>query len=450
MPVAQQFISRTETIERAVEVEVEGDDLRLLRSERIVVICRLLWCERRVLLRLLLAALVVSVVISLLLPPTYESTAVLIPSEPPAIGAMAKLGELGNIASLAAGGGDLLGVRTPTARFIAILRSRTVGDRLLDHFGLMKVYGTSLRENGRQALANRTFIVEDRKTGLIFLTVQDRDRYRAAQIVEGYVIELDRLCSELNIGAAHRERLFLEERVAAAKAQMDVAAQKLASFSSTHAVMAVDEQAKSMMESATRLQGQITALEAQRQGLEQIYTPNNVRVRQVGAQITAMKQQLRHLRGSTAMPDSSEELMPSFAALPTLGVTYLDLLRDNKILNAVYEVLIQQLELARVEEAKELPTVRVLDRANVAELRVRPPRSLIVAVSCLLSIGLGIGWILTRERLLELDDQDPIKSAWLKVCGHLSASNSADRLRGTRLLLQRLRDGIGSHLGGRA
>ena len=109
MPVPQQFISRTETIERAVEVEVEGDDLRLLRSERIVVICRLLWCERRVLLRLLLAALVVSVVISLLLPPTYESTAVLIPSEPPAIGAMAKLGELGNIASLAAGGGDLLG-----------------------------------------------------------------------------------------------------------------------------------------------------------------------------------------------------------------------------------------------------------------------------------------------------------------------------------------------------
>ena len=445
MPSSQQFISRTEVMERAVEIESTA--VPALPVERILQTCRLLWDERRFLLRLLLAALSGSIVVSLILPPTYESTAVLIPSEPPTVGAMAKLGGLGNIASLAAGGGELLGMRTPEARFIAILRSRTVADRLIDRFGLMKVYGASLRESAWQMLANHTFIVGDRKTGLIALTVQDQDRYRAAQMVEGYIAELDRLSSELNIGAAHRERLFLEERVAVIKEQMDTSAQKLASFSSTHGVMAVDEQAKMMMESAARLQGQMTALEAQRQGLEQIYTPNNVRVRQIGAQIAVLKQQLRQLRGSPATPDSPPELLPSFAALPTLGVTYLNLWRENKILNTVYEVLTQQLELARVEEAKELPTVRVLDRANVAELRVRPRRKMIVVISCLLTLVLGVGWILVREKMRARDDQDPIKSLWIEICGYLGQSRSAHRLREARLFLFRRMERFGNRRG---
>jgi capsule polysaccharide export protein KpsE/RkpR len=353
------------------------------------------------------------------------------------IGAMAKMGSLGNLASLASGGGEILGMRAPEARFIAVLRSRTVADRLIDRFGLMTVYRTSLREGAWQALANHTVIIADRKTGLIFLTVQDRDRYRAAQIVEGYVAELDRLSSELNIGAAHRERLFLEERVAIIRGQMDNAADKLANFSSTHAVMAVEEQAKTLMESGARLQGQITALEAQRQGLEQIYNPNNVRVRQIAAQIPALKQRLRQMRGSASVPDSSPDLMPSFAALPTLGVTYLNLWRENKILNTVYEVLTQQLELARVEEAKELPTVRVLDRPNVAEQRVWPRRKMIVLISCLLSLIFGVSWILLREKLQTLDDQHPIKSVLIEIYGHLERNRSVNRVLGVRRFLLR-------------
>ena len=433
MSSSHPSISRTEILDRRVELEPQL--LPAQPIERILHACRLLWEERRFCLRLLLVALVGSIVVSLLLPPTYESNAVLIPSEPPSIGAMAKMGSLGNIASLAAGGGELMGMRAPEARFIAVLRSRTVADRLIDRFGLMTVYGTSLREGAWQALANHTVIIADRKTGLIFLTVQDRDRYRAARIVDGYVAELDRLSSELNIGAAHRERLFLEERVAIIKGQMDTTAEKLANFSSRHAVMAVEEQAKNLMESAARLQGQITALEAQRQGLEQIYNPNNVRVRQVGAQIAVLKQQLRQMRGSSAIPDTSPELMPSFADLPTLGVTYLNLWRENKILNTVYEVLTQQLELARVEEAKELPTVRVLDQPNVAEQRVRPRRKMIVLISCVLSLVFGVSWILLSEKLQTLDDQHPIKSLLTEIYGHMESNRSVDRMRGIRRFL---------------
>jgi capsule polysaccharide export protein KpsE/RkpR len=448
VPSSQQFIARTDVIDRAVESEPCA--LPTVPIERVLRTCRLLWDERRFCLRLLLTALVGAIVVSLLLPPTYESNAVLIPSEPPTIGAMAKMGSLGNIASLAAGGGELLGMRAPEGRFVAILQSRTVADRLIDRFGLMKLYRASLRETARQILATRTFIVADRKTGLIVVTVQDCDRYRAAQIVEGYVAELDRLSSELNTGAAHRERLFLEERVAVIKEQMDAAAAKLANFSSTHGVMAVDEQAKTMMESAARLQGQITALEAQRQGLEQIYNPNNVRVRQIGAQIAALKQQQRKMRGSPAAPENSTELMPSFAALPTLGATYLNLWRENKILNAVFEVLTQQLELSRVEEAKELPTVRVLDRPNVAEMRVRPRRKMIVLVSCLLSLIFSVSWILVREKMRGLEDRHPLKSLCMEMAENFDRSRCGAWVRAARLLLLRERERFGSRRGNRS
>src|SRR5258708_454099 len=153
MPPTQPFISRTDVIERNVEIEHRA--LPAPPIEVVLRTCRQLWDERRFCLRLLLAALAGSTMVSLLLPPTYESTAVLIPSEPPTVGAMAKMGSLGNIASLAAGGGEVLGMRTPEARFVAILQNQTGADRLIDRFGLMKLYRGPLSENARQILAHR-------------------------------------------------------------------------------------------------------------------------------------------------------------------------------------------------------------------------------------------------------------------------------------------------------
>src|SRR5260370_31347885 len=112
-----------------------------------------------------------------------------------------------------------------------------------------------------------------------------------------------------------------------------------------------------MVESAAILQGQLIAAQSELQGLKQIYTNNNVRVREVSARIQELQRQLDKMGGrgiadpGPASPQS-ESLYPSIRKLPLLGLTYSDLYRRTKIQETVYETLSQPLELAKGNEGK--------------------------------------------------------------------------------------------------
>ncbi len=78
-----------------------------------------------------------------------------------------------------------------------------------------------------------------------------------------------------------------------------------------------------------------------------------------------------------------------------------------KIQETVYELLNQQYELARIQEAKEIPTVNVIDPANVPERKSFPPRTLIIVLLTILSVVVASACIVGSRRLESLDPQDP-------------------------------------------
>jgi hypothetical protein len=100
-------------------------------------------------------------------------------------------------------------------------------------------------------------------------------------------------------------------------------------------------------------------------------------------------------------------MYPSIRKLPLLGVTFADLYRRTKIQETVLETLTKEYELAKVQEAKEIPTVRVLDVANIPDKKSFPPRLLIMAASMILAFGLTAGWIFLHKRWGEIDPNDP-------------------------------------------
>ena len=139
------------------------------------------------------------------------------------------------------------------------------------------------------------------------------------------------------------------------------------------------------------------AAESELRGLQQIYSSNNVRVRALQARVTDLTLQLQKLGGTDASlvedKDQSNELYPSIRRLPLLGVEWADLYRRMKIQETVYELLNQQYELARIEEAKEIPTVNVIDPADLPQRKSFPPRRLIVLLAIVfLSVAGALGW----------------------------------------------------------
>lgn len=385
----------------------------------------LLWLNRRLLGRLTALGLVVFTAIAFLIPKEYESTTRLMPPESSSgsglgsglaamMSAMAG-GGASSLAGSALGGvaGDLLGKHDAGAVFTDMLRSRTVEDRMISRFDLRKVYRTHYWEDARRKLAERTLIVEDRKSGVITLTVTDRDPQRAAQLSQGYVDELDRIAAEVNTSAARRERMFIEERLTTVKQNLDAASQKFSEYSSKSATIDLKDQGKAMVEAAAVLQGQFIVAQSELQGLEQIYTDNNVRVRALRARVEELKRQLKKVGGDSSSASSggpnADQEFPSIRQLPVLGVRWADLYRETKLQETVYELLTEQYERAKIEEAKETPVVKVLDVAVVPERKSKPPRLLIMLLGTAMALIAGSGWVLGKAVWQEMDPEDPRK-----------------------------------------
>ena len=132
------------------------------------------------------------------------------------------------------------------------------------------------------------------------------------------------------------------------------------------------------------------------------------------ARITELHNQLEKLGGKQeivgdATGQSNGELYPSIRKLPLLGVSYADLYRRMKVQEAVFETLTQEYELAKVAEAKEIPSVKVLDQAEVPERKAFPPRLLIMLLGTFFSCAIAAIWILVRARWEEISAQEPGK-----------------------------------------
>jgi len=394
-----------------------------------VVYLRLLWEQRRVLSRVVLYGLLASTLIAFLIPIRYESTARLMPPDSNQSGglAMAAAAISGGAGGMGGIAGEMLGMKSTSDIFVGILSSRTVQDKLIQQFDLKKLYGDRRMEDARKALAGHTGISVDRKSQIITITVVDHDPKRAAAIGQAYVEELNRLVAELSTSSARRERIFLEARLEAVNKDLESAEKEFSQFASKNTAIDIKEQGKAMVEAAAILQGQLIAAESELEGLKQVYTDNNVRVRSVKARVAELKHQLEKLggKGEDASAPSGQQqaaLYPSIRRLPLLGVTYADLYRRTRVQEAVFESLTKEYELAKVQEVKEIPIVKVLDSPSIPDKKSYPPRLLIMLLGTALAFALATTWVFGKTIWDQTDSIDPRKAFAQEVFSTVKAS----------------------------
>lgn len=382
----------------------------------------LLWEQRRTLFRWTVTGLMASVILVFLIPVRYTSTTQLMPPDQAGQGMAAMLAALGKSSDLGGLGAEFLGLKTSGDMFVGVLESRTVADDLINKFDLRKVYGFRRYEDARKELKSRTEVSADRKSGIITLKISDHDPERASAMAKEYVNALNQIVTTLNTSSAHKERVFLEGRLAEVQQDLEQSEKDFSQFASKNTALDVKEQGRAMIGAAAELQGQLIAAQSELEALNQIYTPNNVRIRAVQARIEEYRRQLQKMGGklpgnsaaqSPSPQDGNSEqqadLYPSIRELPILGVTWADLYRRTKVQEAVFETLTKQYELAKVEEARETPSVKVLDLASVPEKKSFPPRSIFVVLGTMFAFVISSVWVLARAKWDKIDSEDPGK-----------------------------------------
>ena len=383
-----------------------------------------LWQHRRTILRTTVGGALISLVLVFLIPKRYESTARIMPPETSGSSAalLAALagrgaGEYGSLGSIAA---SFLGVRTTGPLFVDLLHSATVSDDLIERFQLQQVYSKRYKIDTAKKLARRTSIAEDKRSGVISVTVEDSDPQRARDLAQAYLDELNLLVNRTNTSSARQERIFIEHRLQGAEAELERAQVALSDFSSNHSTIDMKEQTRATVEAAAKLQAQVIVEQTELDSLLQIYGDQNVRVRAARARISGLKEQLRALGGTSAPLQSDGNITadnagplsrigaeyPPLRQLPRLAVPYADIYRHVRVQEAVYEMLTQQYELARIQEAKDVPAIRVIDAPGIPEKKSFPPRTVLCLVLTTLIMLVTAGAIVGRYRWREISPLD--------------------------------------------
>lgn len=376
-----------------------------------------LWSYRRLLMRVTTIAFVVSLAVALIIPSMYTSRARIMPPEmsgssPAMLAAMAQRATnsdlLGGLAL------SLLGGRNSGALFVTLLQSASISDRLIDRFQLMSVYHKRYRVDAAKVLARRTRISQDKKSGVLTISVQDTSPTRARDLAQAYLDELNILVNRTSSSSAHQERVFIEKRLVRVNEKLARAQEALSEFSSSHAAIDLKEQARATVESEARTQGELIAAESELDSLKQLYGDENVRVRAAEARIATLKQELGKMGGSPApLPtvtaanaDTALPYLP-LRQVPRLAVPYANLYREVQVQETVYNLLTQQYEIARIQEAKDVPVVNVIDAPGIPEKKSFPPRTILTLVFTLVAFIIASLVLLSRHYWLLLDPLDP-------------------------------------------
>lgn len=359
--------------ESALPTEVDGHSLDSAGLARALVV------HWKVLVLGSLSAGLLSVGVTSAIAPTYTARTVFLPPQQTQSGTASALASLGALAGFAGGVG---GVSSPAERYIALMQSTTVSDRLVDQFKLMEIYDVKFRVDARKKLASNVRISLGKRDGLITVETDDKSPQRAADIANRLVEELRRVTGALALTEAQQRRSFFEghlqkSRDRLAKAQTELEA---SGFNAS----ALKAEPKAAADAYARLRAETTAAELRLTLLRNSLADITPEVMQQQSALSALRAQLASAEKGANNAD---------------GPDYVSKYREFKYQETLFEVYARQFELARADESREGALIQIVDAATAPERKSGPKRALIAIYSTLISLVALAGLLLARQLL---------------------------------------------------
>jgi tyrosine-protein kinase Etk/Wzc len=346
-------------------------------------------------------------VVSLLMTPIYRAKATLMPLESSGSQVSAALR---NLTSLPFVGGMVPSIGGASAdKLVAVLKSRTVAEDVIETLGLIEVLFEKEQDepptiqDAIRSLSGITQIADDKK-GLISVSVEYKDPGIAANIANQYTVALQKFLKKNALSMAKRNRIFIENQLEKIRAELREAEEAMKRFQTSKKIVAMDAQTEAAIRALADLRAQITAREVQLGVMKQFSTATNPDVLRLKDEIRELKKQLSILESKGPNPETNA--WPSLSEAPTIGLEYIRLKRKALTQEKVFEFLTQQYEIAKIDEAKEDVTFQVIDPAIPPEKRIKPKRKLNVMLAGIVSLFVGVFLVFFLEYMENLKQRE--------------------------------------------
>ena len=342
--------------------------------------------RKKLILGIFLTATVLTAIVSFLMTPIYRSEATVIPVS-------SKSSGLGNLAELAA----IAGVPNPSAgdessKIIAVLNSREIKERVIKKLNLIPILLEGKQPKKRdpmnvavEILEKMVSISDDKKTGVIKISVEHKDPKLAQKIAQAYIEELQEMMNEKKLTVAKFNRMFLEEQLKEQEKRLRELQERLIAFQKKTKIIAPESQLSGVLGLYANLVSQRMSLIAKLKSMEATLAPDHPQIKALREQLAAIDSQIRQIEER-----SNIGALPSLSTGPERLTEYGDLMRELKVAQKVYENLLAMYEQVKIDEAKENIYVEVIDRPNLPDVPVKPKKKLMVAVAGTSALFFGV------------------------------------------------------------
>ena len=350
-------------------------------------IYRLVWRRKKFIISTVFIASLIAVVISLFLPKWYKASAVILPpsGEQSPFGALGMLGELGV--------GNLLGGSDNQFRYISILKSRSLREKVVDKFNLQTKYKcNNVEETLLKLKKNMDIAVGDEMQ--IAVKVLDKDQDLVAEMANYIVFCLDSMNIAMTSGKAKNVRKFIENRMDEVIDSLILLEAEIIDFMKSEGILSIEEQISVSVMNATELKFQIITKEIELAITQKNFEKNNPKVKMIENEVEILDKKYSEYFGK----NSDDNLYLNFSEIPQIGLKMKRLEREAEYLTNVLKFLGPQYEQAKIEETKKIPTLQVLDKAIRPEIKSKPKRSLIVLLSAFVAGLISTSIVIAKEK----------------------------------------------------
>ncbi len=166
----------------------------------------------------------------------------------------------------------------------------------------------------------------------------------------------------------------------------------MAKFQKDTKILAPEAQMKGLMDLYGSLVAKRIETQVKLKSMESALDKNNPQVKALQDQLNAINAQIAQLEQKTNI-----KAIPSMSQIPESMVDYAQIMQELSVAKAVYENLVKAYEQAKIEEAKDNLYVQVIDEPSLPDRKVKPKRTLMVAVAGVTSLILAIFIVFFRE-----------------------------------------------------
>lgn len=300
-----------------------------------------------------------------LVPPTYVATLSILPPQQQQASSVAMAQAFGAVTGMLGAGA----VKNPVDQYISLLKSRSVQTDLVIELALREKLGARQMDEAIEKL-NKRLKITGGKDGIILVEVEDVDPVQAAAIANHHVAALRKLMKRLALTEANQRRVFFEAQVREAREELERAGEKVQSVSVENGELR--RSASSTMAQYIQLESIVAQQEARVAAYSRSMTDATPEMKGAKSELERLKTKLAVLKKGW---DHAGE-----------GEGYLGAYRDFKYKEAVLETLLKQLEIYRVEEARDPALIQVVDAATPPERPTGPRKLRIAAVTAIVSL----------------------------------------------------------------